>query len=173
VYKRTPQIDAFGRLIGGGNNNNKDVSINDIFGSNSNNNDFNFINGFSNFNNQQQVLQVQQQNLQIISNDNGRQQAVFEQVNQVLVVDNQRNGFNNQMNNLFRQANQRNSNRDVTVVMMVVTQVNVAIDDGRGNQVQQQVFAQSLLVANRGQRQTQSVMSKLIPSHSISLLAYV
>jgi hypothetical protein len=119
-------------------------------------NGFNFIDGFNNFNQQEQVIQIQEQNLQVI--DNGFQQQVVQQVNQVLVVNQQQNGFNNDMNNLFRKSNFRNRNNDQATVIMVVQQVQVSIDDGRGNQFQQDIFAQSILVANRGARQTQSVM---------------
>jgi hypothetical protein len=175
-------------------------------------NGFNFGDGFNNFNQQQQVIQVQQQNLQIIDNgrqqqvnfdqqnvqvvdngrgdqavrvdqqnvqvndngrgdqtvrvdqqsvqvlDNGRQQQVVQQVNQVLVVDQVNNGFNNDLNNLFRKSNMRNQNRDSATVMLVVQEIQVAIDDGRGNQFQQSIFAQSAVVANRGARQTNTVM---------------
>jgi hypothetical protein len=156
-------------------------------------NGFNFGDGFNNFNQQQQVIQVQQQNLQIIDNgrqqqvnfdqqnvqvvdngrgdqavrvdqqsvqilDNGRQQQVVQQVNQVLVVDQVNNGFNNDLNNLFRKSNMRNQNRDVATVMLVVQEIQVAIDDGRGNQFQQSIFAQSAVVANRGARETNTVM---------------
>lgn len=89
---------------------------NNIFGKNDfngavlngfNGNGFNFGNGFNDFNNQAQVIQIQEQNLQII--DNGFQQQVVQQVNQVLVVDQVNNGFNNDLNNLFRKSNFRNN----------------------------------------------------------------
>lgn len=130
------------------------ASVNNLFGGQD---DFNFVNGFNNFNQQQQVIQVQEQNIQQV-NFGGFQRQVVEQVNQVLVIDNQRNGFNNNLNNLFRQTNQRRNRGDVSTVIMVVMQVNVAIDDGRGNQIQQEVFAQSLIVANRGRGRTETVM---------------
>ncbi|KAF2683661.1 hypothetical protein K458DRAFT_418650 [Lentithecium fluviatile CBS 122367] len=119
-------------------------------------NGFNFIDGFNNFNNQQQVIQIQEQNLQIV--DNGFQQQVVQQVNEVLIVNQQQDGFNNDLNNLFRKSNFRNNNRDQATVIMVVQQIQVAVDDGRGNQFRQDVFAQSILVANRGARETQSIM---------------
>ncbi|CAN9112569.1 unnamed protein product [Alternaria sp. RS040] len=127
-----------------------------INGFNGNDGDFNFIDGFNNFNQQQQVIQIQQQNLQIV--DNGRQQAVVQQVQEVLIVDQVNNGFNNDLNNLFRKSNFQNQFRDVSTVTLVVQEIQVAIDDGRGNQVQQNIFAQSAVVANRGARQTQTVM---------------
>ncbi|EAT90221.1 hypothetical protein HBH56_059520 [Parastagonospora nodorum] len=117
---------------------------------------FNFADGFNNFNEQQQIIQIQQENLQII--DNGRQQQIVQQVNQVLVVDQVNNGFSNDMNNLFRKSNFQNQFRDVTTVMLVVQEIQIAIDDGRGNQIQQEIFAQSVVVANRGARETQTVM---------------
>ncbi|KAF2642137.1 hypothetical protein P280DRAFT_489424 [Massarina eburnea CBS 473.64] len=155
MFSKTFAVLALATGFAAGN----DISLNNnVLGGNGiGGNQFSFIDGFQNFQQQQQVIQVQQENFQLVQS-NGVQQQVFQQVNQVLVVDNQQNGFNNQLNNLFRQANFRNGNRGVTTVMMVVTQVNVAVDDGRGNQLQQQVFAQSLIVANRGQRVTQSVM---------------
>lgn len=119
-------------------------------------NGFNFIDGFNNFNNQQQVIQIQEQNLQIV--DNGFQQQVVQQVNEVLIVDQQRNGFNNDLNNLFRKSNFRNNFRDQATVIMVVKQVQVSVDNGFGGQFQQDVFAQSILVANRGAARTQSIM---------------
>ncbi|KAH9872222.1 hypothetical protein IAQ61_005057 [Plenodomus lingam] len=117
---------------------------------------FNFIDGFNNFNQQQQVIQIQQNNLQIF--DNGRQQAVVQQVQEVLVVDQVNNGFNNDLNNLFRKSNFQNRFQDVSTVMLVVQEIQVAIDDGRGNVFQQDIFAQSAVVANRGARETQTVM---------------
>ncbi|KAH6857351.1 hypothetical protein BKA58DRAFT_57831 [Alternaria rosae] len=127
-----------------------------VNGFNGNDGAFNFIDGFNNFNQQQQVIQIQQENLQII--DNGRQQAVVQQVEQVLIVDQVNNGFNNDLNNLFRKSNFQNQFRDVATVTLVVQEIQVAIDDGRGNQVQQNIFAQSAVVANRGARETQTVM---------------
>jgi hypothetical protein len=121
-----------------------------------NGNGFNFADGFNNFNQQQQVIQIQQQNLQII--DNGRQRQVVQQVNQVLVVDQVNNGFNNNLNNLFRKSNFQNQFQDVSTVMLVVQEIQVSVDDGRGNQVQQSIFAQNAVVANRGRQQTQTVM---------------
>lgn len=117
---------------------------------------FNFADGFNNFNQQQQVIQIQEQNLQII--DNGVQQLVVQQVNEVLIVDQVNNGFNNDLNNLFRKSNFQNQFQDVATVMIVVQEIQIAVDDGRGNQFQQNVFAQSVVVANRGARETQSVM---------------
>jgi hypothetical protein len=81
-----------------------------------------------------------------------------QQVNQVLVVDQVNNGFNNDLNNLFRKSNMQNQFRDKATVMLVVQEIQIAVDDGRGNQVQQQIFAQSAVVANRGARETQTVM---------------
>ncbi|KAF2034097.1 hypothetical protein EK21DRAFT_85890 [Setomelanomma holmii] len=121
-----------------------------------NGNGFNFIDGFNNFNKQQQVIQIQEQNLQIV--DNGRQQQVVQQVNEVLIVDQVNNGFNNDLNNLFRKSNMQNRNQKVSTVMLVVQEIQIAIDDGRGNKFQQQVFAQSAVIANRGRRVTQTVM---------------
>lgn len=77
---------------------------------------------------------------------------------EVLIVDQVNNGFNNDLNNLFRKSNFQNQFRDVSTVTLVVQEIQVAIDDGRGNQVQQNIFAQSAVVANRGARQTQTVM---------------
>lgn len=42
--------------------------------------------------------------------------------------------------------------------MLVVQEIQVAIDDGRGNQFQQNIFAQSAVVANRGARRSQTIM---------------
>lgn len=119
-------------------------------------NGFNFIDGFNNFNQQQQVLQIQEQNLQIVNN--GFQQQVVQQVQEVLVVDQVNNGFNNDLNNLFRKSNFQNQFNDVSTVMLVVQEIQIAVDDGFGNSFQQNVFAQSALVANRGAFQTQTVM---------------
>ncbi|CAO2652607.1 Nn.00g008900.m01.CDS01 [Neocucurbitaria sp. VM-36] len=119
-------------------------------------NGFNFIDGFNNFNQQQQVIQIQEQNLQIV--DNGFQQQVVQQVQEVLVVDQVNNGFNNDLNNLFRKSNFQNQFQEVSTVMLVVQEIQIAVDDGRGNAFQQNVFAQSAVVANRGAFQTQTVM---------------
>ena len=62
------------------------------------------------------------------------------------------------MNNLFRKSNFQNQFRDVATVLLVVQEIQIAIDDGRGNQIQQEIFAQSVVVANRGARETQTVM---------------
>jgi hypothetical protein len=95
---------------------------------------------------------------------------VQEVVNQILVVDNQNNGNRRDMNNLFRKSSYRNNNRDKTTVLLVVQEIQIIVDDGRGNQVQQQVFAQSVVVANRGQRQTETVMRKFpLSSHPFPL----
>ncbi|KAF1844374.1 uncharacterized protein K460DRAFT_388216 [Cucurbitaria berberidis CBS 394.84] len=147
-------------------------------------NGFNFIDGFNNFNQQQQVLQIQEQNLQI--SNNGFQQQVVQQVQQVLVVDQVNNGFNNDLNNLFRKSNFQNRFQDVSTVMLVVQEIQISVDNGgRGNGnnrngndrndrngrggnnnnnnnnnnvFQANIFAQSAVVANRGARQTQTIM---------------
>ncbi|KAG9191594.1 hypothetical protein G6011_10328 [Alternaria panax] len=135
----------------------REVDFNSVVnGFSGNDGDFNFIDGFNNFNQQQQVIQIQEQSLQIV--DNGRQQAVVQQVQEVLIVDQVNNGFNNDMKNLFRKSNFQNQFRDVSTVTLVVQEIQIAIDDGRGNQVQQNIFAQSAVVANRGARKTQTVM---------------
>ncbi|RMZ68641.1 hypothetical protein GMOD_00008367 [Pyrenophora seminiperda CCB06] len=121
-----------------------------------NNDGFNFIDGFQRFNQQQQVINVQEKSLTVV--DNRFQRQVVQQVQQVIVVDQVNNGFNNDMNNLFRKSNFRNRFRDVTTVMIVVQTIKVAIDNGRGDFVRQDIFAQSVVVANRGARRTQEVM---------------
>jgi hypothetical protein len=122
-------------------------------------NGFDFINGFNDVNQQEQVIQIKEESLQIV--DNGRQQVVVQQAQEVLIVDQQRNGFNNDLNDIFRKTNARRENQDETVVMLVVQEIQVAIDDGNGNVFQQQVFAQSAVVANRGRDSTKTVMSEL------------
>ncbi|KAL5117957.1 hypothetical protein ACEQ8H_004102 [Pleosporales sp. CAS-2024a] len=119
-------------------------------------NGFNFGSGFNNLNQQAQVIQIQQENLQIVNN--GFQQQVVDQVNQVLVVDQVSNGFNQNLNNLFRKATFQNQFRDKTTVMLVVQEIQIAVADPRGNQLQQSIFAQKAVVANRGQPVTQTVM---------------
>jgi hypothetical protein len=105
-------------------------------------------------------VQIKEQNLQIV--DNGIQQAVIAQAQEVLIVDQQ----NSRFNDLFRQSNFRNKFNDVTTVVMVVQQIQVAVDDGRGNIFQQDVFAQSALVANRGFGSTQTVLGKFLTFRS-------
>ncbi|KAF1914633.1 hypothetical protein BDU57DRAFT_531090 [Ampelomyces quisqualis] len=118
-------------------------------------NGFNFADGFNNFNQQQQVIQIQEQNLQII--DNGVQQQVIQQVNQVLIVDTDSSGFKNDMNDLFRKSNFQNQFQQVTTVIIVVQEIQIAINDGE-NQFQQDIFAQRVVIANRGAQETQTVM---------------
>ena len=127
-----------------------------VNGFNSNNGGFNFINGFNNFNQQRRVIQVQEQSLQII--DNGGRQQIVQQVEQVLVVDRVNNGFNSDLNDLFRKSNFRNQFRNVATVVLVVQEIQVIIDDRRRGRIQQNLFAQRAIVANRGARQTQTVM---------------
>jgi hypothetical protein len=91
--------------------------------------------------------------------DNGFQQQIVQQASEVLIVQEQNNGFNNQLNNLFRKSNFQNQFPDQSTVLMVVQEIQVAVDDGFGNSIEQQVFAQSVLVANRGLAATQTVMS--------------
>ena len=47
-------------------------------------------------------------------------------------------------------------------MLLVVQEIRIIVDDGRGNKAEQQVFAQSVVVANRGQRQTETVMRKFL-----------
>lgn len=121
---------------------------------------FNFIDGINRFNNQDQVVQIKQESLEI--KDNGRQQQIVQQVNEVLVVNQQRNGRNNDMNNLFRKASYRRERNQETTVMLVVQQIQVSVADDRGNKVEQDIFVQSAVVANRGARSTNTVMSKYL-----------
>ena len=136
----------------------------DIFGNNVGSSPFDFIQNFNQVSNQQQVVQVQAQEQTIQVVNNGQQQVVVEQAKQVLVVDQQNNGFNNNLKDIFRKTNARKNNNGVSTVMLVVQEIQVAVDDGQGNTVQQQVFAQSAVVANRGQQVTQTVMSKSLIS---------
>jgi hypothetical protein len=122
---------------------------------------FNFIDGFNRFNDQTSVVQVKQESLQIQSN--GFQQQVVQQVNEVLVVNQQQNGFNN----LFRKANFRRERGQESTVMLVVQQIQVSVADDRGNSFQQDVFVQSALVANRGARTTNTVMRRCRPLPSL------
>jgi hypothetical protein len=112
-------------------------------------------------------LDIQQENLQII--DNGRQQIVVQQVKEVLVVNQRQNGFRNDMNNLFRKANFQNQFRDVTTVLLVVQEISVVVEGGRGDSLRESVFAQSVVVANRGRRASQTVMGESF-LHSLSFL---
>jgi hypothetical protein len=79
-----------------------------------------------------------------------------------LIVDQQQNGFNNDLQNLFRKSNFNNQFQDQSTVILMVQEIQVAVDDGFGNQFQQNVFAQSALVANRGAFATQTVMGKSV-----------
>jgi hypothetical protein len=115
-------------------------------------NGFNFPGALNQFNDVQQIVQIKEQNLQIV--DNGVQQAVIAQAQEVLIIDQQ----NARFNDLFRQSNYRNKFNDVTTVVMVVQQIQIAVDDGRGNVFQQEIFAQSAVVANRGASSTQTVL---------------
>lgn len=83
-------------------------------------------------------------------------------MNQILVVDGQNNGNRRDMNNLFRKSSYRNNNKDKTTVLLVVQEIQILIDDGKGNKAQQQVFAQSVVVANRGKKQTETVMREFL-----------
>ncbi|KAI8932790.1 hypothetical protein NX059_010280 [Plenodomus lindquistii] len=123
---------------------------------NDDNDDFNVLDNLNNFNDQEQVIQIQQNNLQII--DDGDRQVVVQQVQQVLIVDQAENGARNDMKNMFRKSNYRNKNRDVTTVILVVQEIEIVIDDGRGTRVEADIFAQNVVVANRGARETQTVM---------------
>jgi hypothetical protein len=120
----------------------------DVFG-NGFNGDFDIFNQFGNFNNQQQVFQFQQQEVQFVDNGAFGQQFV-QQAQEVLIIDQQNNGFNNKFNDLSRKASLRNQFPNQETVMLVVQQIDVAVDDGFGNQIQQSVFAQSAVVANQG-----------------------
>ncbi|KAF2274665.1 uncharacterized protein EI97DRAFT_459945 [Westerdykella ornata] len=117
---------------------------------------FNFIDGFNTFNNQNQVLQIQENNLQLVNN--GFQQQVVQQARQVLVLNQQNFGFNSGFNNLFRKANFKRQFPQVSTVMLVVQEIQVSVDNGFGQRVDQNVFAQSVVVANRGFPATQTVM---------------
>lgn len=118
---------------------------------------FDFMDGFDNYRNQDVVIQVQQENVAVIQNGNDVR-VIQESVNQVLVIDQEQNRNQRDINNLFRKSSYRNNFGDKTTVILVVTEVQIKIDDGRGNQVDQRVFAQSVVVANRGQQETETVM---------------
>ncbi|KAF2874178.1 hypothetical protein BDV95DRAFT_325062 [Massariosphaeria phaeospora] len=117
---------------------------------------FNFLDNFNNINNQQNVVQIQEQSLQVI--DDGRQQLVIQQASEVLIVQGQKEGFKNSMNDVFRKSKFRNDFKDVTTVILVVQEIQIVIDDGRGDIFQAEIFAQSVIVANRGSDATQTVM---------------
>jgi len=81
-----------------------------------------------------------------------------QQVNEVLIVDQVNNGFNKDLDNLFRKSNFQNQFQQVTTVMIVVQEIQISVADAFGNKFEQQVFAQSIQIANRGAQQTQSIM---------------
>jgi hypothetical protein len=123
-----------------------------------NDNGFDWINGFSNFNKQEQVIQIREESLKIV--DNGRRREVVEQVQQVLIVDQVNSGFNKNLNNMFRKSNFNNRFQDRETVIIVVQEIQISVDDGRGNRFEESIFAQEIVVANRGRKsgKSQTVM---------------
>ncbi|KAF2119971.1 hypothetical protein BDV96DRAFT_595575 [Lophiotrema nucula] len=146
VYRRTAPVTPAKRGL-------------DVFGIQNN---FDFINQVDAFSQQQQIVNFQQEEVFFAENSNNfgrdQQQVIFAQAQKVVQIEQENNGGNLFFNDLSRKASFRNSNPGVETVVMVVKQIDISIDDGRGNQIQQQVFAQSVVIANRGARETQAIM---------------
>jgi hypothetical protein len=71
------------------------------------------------------------------------------QVEQVLAADEEQRSYDNALNDVFRKSSFERDNKDVTVVVKVVQQVNMA---------NMELYKQDIVVANRGKANTKTVM---------------
>ncbi|OCK78073.1 hypothetical protein K432DRAFT_101134 [Lepidopterella palustris CBS 459.81] len=106
------------------------------------------------------VIEITEVDLTVIEEKN--KEVIIEQVKEVLIV----NSSNNSKNNKKRKAAYKSKSKDVTTVLIVVQIIEIKIDDGKGNKIQEDIFAESIVIANKGKKSTQTIMitdiSKLV-----------
>jgi hypothetical protein len=101
------------------------------------------------------------------------QQLMLQQVNQALAVDQQANAPENEMDNVLRMTALAQKEPDKSTVLLVVQEiritieVNVNVDDEKEEKrkVEAAMYKQEAVVANRGKRQTETVMGEPILFH--------
>ena len=97
-----------------------------------------------------QTIKVDQERLSADSNlSAGDRERLTAQVEQVLAADEEQRSYDNALNDVFRKSSFERDNKDTTVVVKVVQQVNMA---------NMKLYKQDIVVANRGKANTKTVM---------------
>ncbi|KAF2492379.1 hypothetical protein BU16DRAFT_584473 [Lophium mytilinum] len=84
----------------------------------------------------------------------GNNVAIVETVKTVLI----KNNSNNKKKNKKRKGSYKKKNSKNTTVLKIVQQIEVQLSDNKGNKVKKVVFAQSEVIANKGQKKTDTIM---------------
>ncbi|KAF2816074.1 uncharacterized protein BDZ99DRAFT_565946 [Mytilinidion resinicola] len=98
------------------------------------------------------VIKITQINIKEIQK--GNNVAIVEQVKTVLIE----NSSNNKKKNKKRKSAYKKKNSKNTTILIVVQKVVIEIADNKGNKVQELIFAQSEIIANKGQKKTDTIM---------------
>ena len=88
-----------------------------------------------------------------LKGDRAAQELVLQQVNQALLADQLKNAAEAELDNVLREAALAQKEPEITVVVLIVQEINIIVKDAKAK-----LFKQEALVANRGKRETKTVM---------------
>jgi hypothetical protein len=88
-----------------------------------------------------------------LKGDRAAQELVLQQVNQALLADQRKNAAEAELDDVLREAALAQKEPEITVVVLIVQEIRVIV-----NNVDAKLFKQEALVANRGKRETKTVM---------------
>ncbi|KAF2265150.1 hypothetical protein CC78DRAFT_207102 [Lojkania enalia] len=130
-----------------------------VFGNGFGGDKFDIFNKFNDFNDQNLFLNFKQVDQTFVNNGFG-DEIFIQKAKEVLIIDQQNNGFNNKFNNLARKSFFRNNFPGQTTIFITVKTIKVAIIDDFGVNIEKDIFAQNVQIANRGFGATKVVMIK-------------
>jgi hypothetical protein len=90
-----------------------------------------------------------------LKGDRPAQELVLQQVNQALLDDQRKNAAEVELDNVLREAALAQKEPEITVVVLFVQEIKVIVKNADAK-----LFKQEALVANRGKRETKTVMGK-------------
>jgi hypothetical protein len=90
-----------------------------------------------------------------LKGDRPAQELVLQQVNQALLDDQRKNAAEVELDNVLREAALAQKEPEITVVVLFVQEIKVFVKNADAK-----LFKQEALVANRGKRETKTVMGK-------------
>ena len=88
-----------------------------------------------------------------LKGDRAAQELVLQQINQALLADQRKNAAEAELDDVLREAALAQKEPEITIVVLIVQEIKVVIKD-----VDAKLFKQEALVANRGKRETKTVM---------------
>ena len=88
-----------------------------------------------------------------LKGDRAAQELALQQVNQALLDDQRKNAAEAELDDVLREVALAQKEPEITVVVLIVQEINIIVKD-----VDAKLFKQEALVANRGKRETKTVM---------------